>query len=463
MITGRDLIDMGFKPGKWFGLAIDAANDAEEAGAGIDEIRATVARFQPAPSLPLRVTGEGDFFVNIEGETADEIDNIFSVTETMNELMRTPVVEACAIMPDACPAGAMGTIPVGGVVKSKHIHPGMHSADICCSVAITTMGKADPIKLLDAMQAVTHFGGGGRPRGKQIKPSDVLLARIEGNPFMGKESVSVAIEHHATQGDGNHFAFVGRLRSTGETALVTHHGSRKPGAMLYKAGMAAAQKHCRHVSPQTLKANVWIDGDSEDGENYWAALHIIREWTKSNHFALHDMAIEAAGMRRGSTRFWNEHNFIWRRSDGYFYHGKGATPGWSDFADDSDGVTLVPLNMAEPVLITRGLDAPHGLGFLPHGAGRNFSRSEHTRRNVDRPQEEIIAEETKGVDARFWCGIPDTSELPSAYKRADAIVDQIERYGLAEIVDYVDPIGCIMAGDWMKPFREKRAEQRAGG
>ena len=36
--------------------------------------------------------------------------------------------------------------------------------------------------------------------------------------------------HFGTQGDGNHFFFVGRIASTGETALVTHHGSRKPGA-----------------------------------------------------------------------------------------------------------------------------------------------------------------------------------------------------------------------------------------
>lgn len=36
--------------------------------------------------------------------------------------------------------------------------------------------------------------------------------------------------------------------------------------------------------------------------------------------------------------------------------------------------------MAEPVLIARGRDAGHALGFAPHGAGRNFSRGEHRRR-----------------------------------------------------------------------------------
>ena len=72
-------------------------------------------------------------------------------------------------------------------------------------------------------------------------------------------------------------------------------------------------------------------------------------------------------------RFWNEHNFVFRKSDGLFYHAKVATPAWSDFAADSSGLTLIPLNMAEPILITRGLDAANAFDFAPHGAGRNFS------------------------------------------------------------------------------------------
>ena len=57
------------------------------------------------------------------------------------------------------------------------------------------------------------------------------------------------IEHHGTQGDGNHFFYVGRMASSGAIALVTHHGSRKPGAMLYKAGMERAEQTRRTLSP----------------------------------------------------------------------------------------------------------------------------------------------------------------------------------------------------------------------
>lgn len=54
--------------------------------------------------------------------------------------------------------------------------------------------------------------------------------------------------------------------------------------------------------------------------------------------------------------------------------------------------------------------------------------------------------------------VTDISELPSAYKSAAAVRRQIERYGLAEVVDEVLPYGCIMAGDWQAdaPWRKKR-------
>jgi tRNA-splicing ligase RtcB (3'-phosphate/5'-hydroxy nucleic acid ligase) len=110
--------------------------------------------------------------------------------------------------------------------------------------------------------------------------------------------------------------------------------------------------------------------------------------------------------------------------------------------------------MREPILITRGRDAENGLGFAPHGAGRNFSRSAYLRRHAGISEAKIVAEETRGIDARFFCGIPDVSELPGAYKNAATVRRQIEEYGLAEVVDTIESYGCIMAGDWIRPRRK---------
>lgn len=459
MITGKDLIAWGHKPGPWFAAAIAAANKVEQTNGALDDVKAAVEGLKPAPvvtmslrdvkSLPL-----ADF---LDASSADEIDNMEKVHETMNEVMRTPVARSGAVMPDACPAGPVGTIPVGGVVESEHVHPGWHSADVCCSVAISIFRPMDPKYLLDAVHGVTHFGPGGRAShdGLMAIPPR-LIERFGENSFLsGLEGYAKA--HFGTQGDGNHFAYVGHVRSTGNVALVTHHGSRKPGAELYKRGLQAAIANTRVVAPEVAKQNAWIDMTTgRDGQQYWEALQLIREWTKGNHLAIHAAAASRIG-RQPEDFFWNEHNFVFEKG-GSFFHAKGATPLWNHHSD-SVPTRLIPLNMAEPILMVRKAQKPlsKAMGFAPHGAGRNFSRTEHMRRKRNKSVDEMMREETRDIDARFFSGIPDASELPSAYKSANEIVRQIEAFGLAEIVDYVDPYGCIMAGGSQQPWKKRAA------
>jgi RNA-splicing ligase RtcB len=461
-VTGEHLKDWGHRPGKQFPALLAKANEMRAEGFGLVRIRQELeGDIPPLPSyMDLRERGAVAFHENIDAAHPDEEDNIDKVRATMTELMRVPTIEAGAIMPDACPAGPVGTIPVGGVAAARNaIHPGMHSADICCSVMITDLGDADPKTVLDAAQSVTHFGPGGRPAGGYMPIAADLLEQFRANPFLdNQKSLNMAAAHMGTQGDGNHFLFVGRSRKTGRTAIVTHHGSRGPGAVLYKNGMVVAERYRRELSPATAKGNAWIPAESQDGRDYWAALQIIREWTKANHICLHDAALRAAGAEVAD-RFWNEHNFVFKRGDLY-YHGKGATPAWGDYAVDATGLTLIPLNMSEPVLVVRGKDADHGLGFSPHGAGRNFSRSEHKRRMGSKTPDQLLREETEGLDIRFHAGGVDSSELPSSYKNADNVVAQIKSYDLAEIEDYIDPYGCIMAGD-IPPFWAKKKRKRA--
>ena len=462
VITGRDLIAWGHRPGPAFRSLLERANAALEQGRPTEAVREALSAELPPPApdpLPLHPTGAVPFHRLIEPEGEDEVENVARVVRTMTAVMRTPTVVGGAVMPDACPAGPVGTIPVGGVVAaSGAIHPGMHSADICCSVMMTDLGRAEPSAVLDAVASVTHFGPGGRPQGRRFTVSMDLLDAFRANPFLGSSKLLHAAQSHmGTQGDGNHFAFVGRSAATGRTALVTHHGSRGPGALLYKAGMEVAERFRRALSPETLRQNAWIPAETEEGRAYWEALQLIRRWTKANHAAIHGATIEALRAEAGE-RVWNEHNFVFER-DGVFLHGKGATPAWAGFAADDTGLTLVPLNMAEPVLVVRGRDEARALGFAPHGAGRNVSRSEHRRRMGALTPEQALARETRGLDVRFAAGGIDPSELPSSYKGAASVVAQIERFGLADVVDRIEPVGCIMAGD-LPPFWKTGARRR---
>ena len=451
MITGKDILDLGYKSGKWFKDAIDFANQNQLSGDSFKNYIETVAPKYIAPhKQPV------NFHQNIKADTEEEISNLQSVLDTMQLLMKTPTIVDGAVMPDACPTGETGQIPVGGVVVAKNaIHPSMHSADICCSVMMTNFGNLSPKAVLDAAHSVTHFGGGGR-EDFSILPKD-FDEQISANRFLSNErSKSFASHHLGTQGDGNHFLFVGQSKRTGETIMVTHHGSRGFGANLYTQGIKLAEFFRRELSPETLERNAWIPFDTDEGKAYWEALQLVRAWTKMNHTTIHDATVQKL---KGNyvDRFWNEHNFVFKDGD-LFYHAKGATPLDDKFVPDSkDGLRLVPLNMSEPVLIVKGVTTDSNLGFAPHGAGRNISRGRHKKNNAHKTIEQIFAEETKGLDIRFYSNHIDISELPSAYKNAESVKRQMKEFGLGEVVDEILPFGCIMAGDWEvdAPWRVK--------
>lgn len=361
-------------------------------------------------------------------------------------------------MPDACPTGKIGQIPVGGVVVAENaIHPNFHSADICCSVMATFLGKVDPKHVMDAAMFATHFGWGGRNDEFYKLPSDLHYKMLTNTFLTDPRTVEKAKTHLGTQGDGNHFLFVGISERTGDTILVTHHGSRGVGSDLFKAGMKEAEKFRAKISPDTDKINAWIPYNTLQGEEYWKALQIVREWTKLNHEVIHNK-VASIVKATNDYRFWNEHNFVFKRGTDFF-HAKGATPLVDDFVPDSkQGLRLIPLNMAEPILVVSGEDNGNNLGFAPHGAGRNISRSEHKRRAADSglTMEDLLAVETEGLDIRFFSGKPDLSELPSAYKSASMVQREIEEFGLCGVVDHILPYGSIMAGEQDAPWKKKK-------
>lgn len=450
MITGKDIIDLGYKPNRWFKEAIKHINKHQLSGI---ELKGYLDSMNPSYIEPLNEPLP--FFQNIKAESSEEIQNVHDVVSTMKELMKIPTLITGAIMPDACPTGK-GEIPVGGVIVSKNsIFPSMHSADICCSVMMTNFGNTSPKNVLDIAHATTHFGPGGRLEFSKI--SYKFEQELKNNKFLNSErSLNFATQHLGTQGDGNHFCFIGISKKTGETMMVTHHGSRGFGANLYAHGKKVAEQFRKKLSPTTSEKNAWIPFDTNEGVEYWNALQLVREWTKLNHSTIHDAVAKKLNFDP-LDRFWNEHNFVFKEGD-LFYHAKGATPLDDKFVPDSkDGLRLIPLNMSQPVLIVKGDTTENNLGFAPHGAGRNIARSAHKRNQAHKTIDQIFKEETEGLDIRFFSNEIDISELPSAYKNAEMVKKQMEEFGLGQIIDEIIPYGCIMAGDWEinAPWRKK--------
>jgi RNA-splicing ligase RtcB len=487
MITGNTLLSWGWTTGPAFGQALSRAKALDAAGVSHADIQQQLESLRPVPVIrqPLRsVTEAAPLQYALIAETEEEKTNYASVTQLMQGMMRIPVVTKGAIMPDACPAGgAVAAITVGGAIAVQDaIIPAAHSADICCSMYCTffLMPKREAKDLMQDLRHSTRFGAGGRARSSWV-PHPVLKEAVWDNPFL-KGLEEYAAKHMGDQGDGNHFAYIGSLVVTqelitalaasghelhltphlGETllALVTHHGSRGLGAQVYKRGQTLAVSHTDKVAVGVPPSAAWLDATSHEGQQYWDALQYVSRWTRANHEVIHESFTKQTKLLPISS-FGNEHNFVWKRSDGLYYHGKGATPAWND-AQGRPLLGLIPLNMASPILLVLGKSNESFLGFAPHGAGRNLSRTQ-TLNKFRRPDgtldEAAVAKEitdsTKGLAIEWWFNKPDLTETPIGYKNAQQVIEQITSFGLADVVATIQPLGCIMAGDagpapWLK-------------
>lgn len=74
--------------------------------------------------------------------------------------------------------------------------------------------------------------------------------------------------------------------------------------------------------------------------------------------------------------------------------------------------------------------------------------------------EEVFADETEGLDVRFFSNEIDVTELPSAYKNASTVRSQMDEFGLGRVIDEVEPYGCFMAGDYQKNAPWKRRKRK---
>jgi hypothetical protein len=493
LLTGNDFLEAGWQPGPDVGRALRVAAEYEAKGIAdraylLKLVAKKVPRAAPKASLRPAPAPLGEA-IDATGDA--EAANLANVRRHMHALLRVPVIERGAILPDACPAGAaLGTIPVGGAIAVRNaILPAAHSADICCSLYATFFRSGKDVgALLDDLMASTRFGAGGR-RPDDLVSHPVTDEAVWGNPFLSGLQEAARV-HLADQGDGNHFAFLGavefgpealaRLEADGKAdlaaglrgasvsgdrfsglALVTHHGSRGLGAKVYARGQKAAEKQTTRAAEGIPTHAAWLDASSPEGEDYWEALQYVSRWTLANHQCIHRRFLERSGASPAGA-CGNEHNFVWRRGD-LFLHGKGATPAWNG-PDGHPSLGLIPLHMAAPILLVLGRDNPDYLSFCPHGAGRNVSRTATLKpfRREDGSLDERrvaaeIARTTSGLDIRWWHGRPDLSETPVGYKDADQVKAQIARFGLADVVAEIRPLGCVMAGDaGPAPWRNRR-------
>jgi len=157
-------------------------------------------------------------------------------------------------------------------------------------------------------------------------------------------------------------------------ALLSHSGSRGTGAAVcgYYSKLAMAQ----HPNLAREHRNLaWLSLDSEEGQEYWAAMELMGRYAAANHSLIHRHIARHLRMNV-LLDVENHHNFAWKERhviDGVerelVVHRKGATPA-------GVGVLgIIPGSMASPGFLVRGRGNEASLKSAAHGAGRVMSRT----------------------------------------------------------------------------------------
>ena len=351
-----------------------------------------------------------------------------------------PVAVAGALMPDAHVGYGL---PIGGVLATENtVIPYAVGVDIACRMKMTVLDiparelERHQDRLTRAIEAETRFGVGASF--KDCRQHEVLGADWDVSPI-AKQNKDRAWSQLGTSGSGNHFVEFGLFTAHGEihglapgtyVALLSHSESRGTGAAV-----------CDHYSkiafsqfpdlPSELKRLAWLSLDSQEGQEYWAAMELMGQYAAANHALIHEHVAANLGAEV-LLDLENHHNFAWKErhvingvEKEVIVHGKGATPA-------GQGVLgIIPGSMASPGFVVSGKGNPESLNSASHGAGRVMSRTQANKTFEWKKVNAFLRE--KGVTL-ISAGL---DEVPMVYKNIHEVM--AAQHDLVTILGQFDP------------------------
>jgi tRNA-splicing ligase RtcB len=170
--------------------------------------------------------------------------------------------------------------------------------------------------------------------------------------------------------------------------------------------------------PRHLRHLAWLDLESAEGQEYWAAMNLMGRYAGANHAVIHRQI--ARNLKADVIAdIENHHNFAWEEihadpltgeSRRMIVHRKGATPA-------GPGVLgIIPGSMASPGYVVRGKGSAPSLHSASHGAGRVMSRTRAKESFTWSAVKKLLEERDVHV---ISCGI---DEVPGVYKDIDQVM-----------------------------------------
>ena len=302
-------------------------------------------------------------------------------------------------------------------------------------------------RLKSQLSRDTKFGIGAsfeKPHDHEVMDADWSVSPIT------KQFKDKAWNQLGTSGSGNHFVEFGVLSfdedqeeefgcEAGEyLALLSHSGSRGTGANVAGHYSKLAQEAHSDL-PQELKHLAWLDLDSADGAEYWAAMNLMGDYAAANHACIHRSLAKNLGAEV-LVDIENHHNFAWKEQHfgkEVIVHRKGATPA-------GEGVLgIIPGSMASPAFVVRGKGNAESLSSASHGAGRVMSRTA-AKKAFHWP-----TEKKKLEDAGITLLSAGLDEVPGVYKDIHSVMSA--QGDLVETLARFDPKIVKMAKPGERP------------
>ena len=351
--------------------------------------------------------------------------------QQMENACKLPVSVAAALMPDAHVGYGL---PIGGVLATDNaVIPYAVGVDIACRVKLTVLDlpldhlRRHETDLIRAIEAETRFGIGSEFKHRRTHP--VMGEDWSVSPVT-KRFRDKAAAQLGTSGSGNHFVEFGEftiehkelgLEPGTYLALLSHSGSRGTGAQVCDHYSRIARAKHKDL-PKELSYLAWLDLDSADGQEYWAAMELMGQYASANHYLIHKRIARHLGAGV-LLDIENHHNFAWKERHGgrdLIVHRKGATPA-------GVGVLgVIPGSMASPTFVARGKGNAASLNSASHGAGRLMSRNK-ARESFNWKMVKPYLEE-RGVKL-ISAGL---DEVPMVYKNIEEV--------MAAQTDLVEPL-----------------------
>ena len=387
------------------------------------------------------------------------VDIDVSAINQMERAVLLPVSVRGALMPDAHTGYGL---PIGGVLAVRDaVIPYAVGVDIACRMRLTVvdMPVSSLVKnrdrLVNAIETETRFGMGAAFEKKNRRSHAVLDANWSVSPITahlkGKAETQLG-----TSGGGNHFVEFGELHLKSPAlglekgvylALLSHSGSRGTGEAVATHYSTLAQELRPNLS-HDLRHLAWLDMQSAEGQEYWAAMQLMGQYAAANHELIHQHILENLGAE-ALAMVENHHNFAWKETcDGkeVIVHRKGATPA-------GKGVLgVVPGSMGSPGFVVQGKGNADALNSCSHGAGRLMSRTAAFN-TLDRGEVRAFLQEA-GV--HLISGGLD--EAPMAYKDIHTVM--AAQSDLVDIVARFEPRLVKMAPDEGWAFKRKRGRRK---